>query len=235
MKKYIGLLVCFCLSFGLHAQGLIGAWERYSTSEHLKVKHVMVYTDGYYVLTAFNANTGEFVSTTGGSWEIEGDNMTEHIEFDSSNSDRVGTTISYSVSITDSKLKHIESNTTFTQIDNGTPGALQGAWLMSGRVKDGTVQSRDTTGPRKTMKILSGTRFQWIAFNIETKEFKGTGGGTYTTNNGKYTENIAFFSKDNSKVGLSLSFNFELIDGNWHHSGKSSKGDPIHEVWSIRD
>ena len=82
------------------------------------------------------------------------------------------------------------------------------------------------------MKILSGTRFQWIAYNTETKEFLGTGGGTYTTDNGKYTENIEFFSRDDSRVGASLEFDYEVKDGKWHHKGESSKGDPIYEIWS---
>ena len=84
------------------------------------------------------------------------------------------------------------------------------------------------------MKILSGTRFQWIAYNTETKEFLGTGGGTYTTEDGKYTENIEFFSRDATRVGTSLAFTFEIKDSNWHHSGLSSKGEPIYEIWSLR-
>ena len=84
------------------------------------------------------------------------------------------------------------------------------------------------------MKILSGTRFQWIAYNSDTGEFLGTGGGTYTTAKGVYTEHIEFFARDNSRVGAKLPFSFELKDGKWHHSGKSSKGDPIYEVWSTR-
>ena len=71
-----------------------------------------------------------------------------------------------------------------------------------------------------------------VAFNSKTKEFYGTGGGEYSAENGKYTENIQFFSRDNSRVGASLGFDFELKDGEWHHSGKSSKGDPIYEIWS---
>ena len=139
------------------------------------------------------------------------------------------------MAISDDVLKIVDNNIQFNRIDSGAPGKLQGAWLMSGRVMDGKTQLRDTSGPRKTMKILSGTRFQWIAYNTQTKQFMGTGGGTYTTIDGEYTENIEFFSKDDSKVGLSLKFNFELKDGKWHHSGSSSKGDPIHEIWSVRD
>ena len=85
------------------------------------------------------------------------------------------------------------------------------------------------------MKLLSGTRFQWIAYDTETKQFKGTGGGTYTTIDGKYTEMIEFFSKDDTKVGATLPFNYSLEKGKWHHSGKSSKGASIYEIWSIRE
>jgi hypothetical protein len=58
------------------------------------------------------------------------------------------------------------------------------------------------------------------------------GGGTYTAKDGKYIENITFFSRDDSRVGASLDFNYEVIDGEWHHSGLSSKGDPIYEIWT---
>ena len=89
-------------------------------------------------------------------------------------------------------------------------------------------------GPRKTMKILSGTKFQWIAYNTETGDFSGTGGGTYTTEGGKYTENIDFFSRDNTRVGASLKFDYELKEKKWHHRGLSSEGSPIYEIWSLR-
>ena len=59
----------------------------------------------------------------------------------------------------------------------------------------------------------------------------GTGGGIYTTKDGKYSEIIEFFSRDNSKVGSKLKFNYELINGEWNHKGFSSKGDPLHEIW----
>ena len=62
----------------------------------------------------------------------------------------------------------------------------------------------------------------------------GTGGGTYTTTNGVYSENIEFFSRDDSKVGLSLKFNYKLINNEWHHNGFSSEGDVINETWTLR-
>ncbi|HUH27075.1 membrane or secreted protein [Gelidibacter sp.] len=229
-------LICLFLSIITHAQNITGAWENLSTSENGdQLKTVLVFVDGYQVSTTFHAVTGEFVETHGGSWTLQGDVVTEKIEFDTDNPERVGTEISYKVKFADDGLELYDSKKKFTRIDDGQPGALEGAWLMSGRMVDGEAQTRDTSGPRKTMKILSGTRFQWIAYNTETKEFMGTGGGTYSTLNGDYTENIEFFSRDNSRVGMSLKFNYELIDGQWHHKGFSSKGDPINEIWSLRD
>ncbi len=128
------------------------------------------------------------------------------------------------------------NGTEFSRLDDGKPGKLFGAWLFSNRIRNGEMGTpRSADNPRKTMKILSGTRFQWIAYNTETKEFMGTGGGTFTTKDGKYIENIDFFSRDNSRVGASLEFDYELKGNDWHHKGFSSKGDPIYEIWSLRE
>tara|TARA_R110002073_G_scaffold279026_1_gene443025 strand:+ start:286817 stop:287479 length:663 start_codon:yes stop_codon:yes gene_type:complete len=219
----------------MKAQSFIGAWERYHTAENgQELKSIVVFSDEYQTITTYDAKTGKFIYSNGGSWKLEGEMMTEKVEFDTDNSERVGTEVSFKVVISDSTMEIVGSDMKYKRVDDGTPGKLAGAWLMSGRVRDGKTQARDTSGPRKTMKILSGTRFQWIAYNTETKQFLGTGGGTYTTINGEYTENIEFFSRDDSKAGLSLKFNYNLIDGKWHHSGLSSKGDPINEIWSER-
>ena len=236
MKKIIVLLICTFLSIGIKAQGLIGAWEGNHTGEKgEQIKSVVIFADGYQVITYYDAKTGEFIRTNGGTWKLIGDTVTERVEFDSSEPELVGSEVSFDVILKDSVMKIIGSDLIFKRIDNGEPGKLQGAWLMSGRIRNGETQVRDTSRPRKTMKILSGTRFQWIAYNTETKEFMGTGGGVYTTTNGEYTENIDFFSRDNSRVGASLKFDYSLVDGKWHHSGLSSKGEPIYEIWSERE
>lgn len=235
MKRIVFLLICISLSFGSRAQSFIGAWETQTTSENGEpLKNIVIFSEGYQVSTWFHAETGEFVKTNGGTWKLEGNTMTEKVEFDTNKAERVGIEVSFQVSISDTIMGIVGNALQWHRIDSGQPGELQGAWLMSGRIKDGKTEVRDTTKPRKTMKILSGTRFQWIAYNTETKEFMGTGGGTYTTINGKYTENIEFFSRDNSRVGRSLEFKYRIVEGNWYHSGLSSKGDPIHEVWSAR-
>lgn len=105
---------------------------------------------------------------------------------------------------------------------------------MAGRMTDEGVRRRDTSRPRKTMKFLQDGHFQWIAFNTETFQFFGSGGGFYTAQNGIYTENIEFFSRNNTSVGRVLPFQYSIKGVDWHHQGKSSKGDPMYEVWTQR-
>jgi len=234
MKKAILLVICLLSAAILAAQELEGAWVSIETyDEGVKIQYVTIISGDFISQAFYEKSTGEFKGTWGGKFSVKDDKITYTVEFASFDPELVGTSRKMVFTKVDDKLQ-IEDDKIWTRIDDGTPGELFGAWLISGRKRDGEIVQRDTSGPRKTMKILSGTRFQWIAYNTETKEFMGTGGGTYTTIDGKYTENIGFFSRDDSRVGASLEFNYELKDGDWHHSGLSSKGKPIYEVWSKR-
>lgn len=234
--KYLFLSLALMLFSGvIRSQSPVGAWEATTTNEHGdQVRIIAIFTDKYQSVAYYQADNGKFLRANGGSWSLEGTTMNETVEWDCTIPLRVGNTVSFEVEITENTLKEKGSDVVFNRLDKGSETKLAGAWLISGRKSDGEIQMRDTDRPRKTMKILSGTRFQWIAYNTETKEFMGTGGGTYTAKGGKYIENIEFFSRDDSRVGASLEFNYELKDGNWHHSGKSSKGDPIYEIWVPR-
>ena len=235
MKKIIVLIIyTFCI-ININAQNVIGAWERNHISEQGKnLKSIVIFSNGYQAISTYESESGKFIYSNGGTWNLKGDTMTEKVEFDTKNSDRVGSEVTFKIQITDSTLSIIGSDMKFKKLDDGSPGDLNGAWLMSGRVKDGKKQLRKTNGPRKTMKLLSGKRFQWIAYNTESKKFMGTGGGTYTTKNGVYSEKIEFFSRDNSKPGLTLKFDYEITNNEWNHKGLSSKGDPLHEIWISR-
>ena len=175
----------------------------------------------YLVVTEFNKTSGAFVKTYGGYYEIEGDSYQVSLEF---NSDFEKDSIK-SIELTkDNNWRNISK----------PKSMLQGKWVMSGRYNNGEFRTRDTNLPRKTMKVLINGFFQWIAFNTETFRFSGSGGGEYEAVDGKYIEKIQYFSRDDSRVGAELDFNYEVKEGNWHHSGLSSKGNPINEVWTLR-
>lgn len=236
MKICYTLLVLTFTFTCTFAQSLEGAWEHLTENESGDtIRSVVIFAGAYQAMATFNLSQGgAFIGTNGGKWQMEGRKITEWIEFDTQKPERVGTSRTFEVIYSADELSIVGSGQLWTRIDDGTPGALAGAWLISGRMENGEVVKRNTDVPRKTMKILSGTRFQWIAYNTQTGEFFGTGGGTYTTANGQYTETIDFFSRDNSRVGAVLSFDFSLQEGAWYHSGFSSKGDAIYEIWEKR-
>jgi hypothetical protein len=232
MKTIITLLL-LCASLSIQSQNLEGGWQSGSDENYI----AMIVAGKYFSAAVYNKKTGSYIGTCGGSWRIEKNQFIEVHEFNTMHPEWIGTEQKSEVTLKGNKLNFNtkDSNEAFTRIDDGKPGALAGAWLFTGRVTETGIEKR-TPGARRTMKILSGTRFQWIAYNVETKEFFGTGGGTYTSVEGKYTETIDVFSRDNSRVGAKLDFDFSLnAEGDWNHSGKSSKGDPINEIWSKRE
>lgn len=234
-----GFLVFLCFSFIQEAPpaSLQGAWQIDETANNKAITHILVISDKYFSWTTHEKSNGAFIMTKGGTLSQLGKKLQLTYEFHTADSTRVGQSeplklVQKGGSIA-LKGKDIPKGS-WMDLDKGKTTPLNGTWLFSGRKRDGEISRNSTDRPRKTMKILSGTRFQWIAYNTETKQFFGTGGGVYTAENGVYTENIGFFSRDNSRVGASLNFEFAIEEGDWIHSGKSSKGEPLYEFWSKR-
>lgn len=208
---------------------LTGAWQ----SKKGTIEQVAIFQDGYFSITLFDIANKKFIRTFGGSFSHSNEQLHAAIEFDTELTSEIGKLTHYTVKTDGNKLS-MDAGTgisEWTRTDNGT-GELAGNWRITGRMSNGSMQQIQK-GARKTLKLLSGTRFQWIAINPETKDFFGTGGGTYTFKDGKYTEHIEFFSRDNSRVGASLSFEGSVSGNVWTHKGLSSKGDPIHEEWTL--
>ncbi|ADR22727.1 hypothetical protein MATR_34270 [Marivirga tractuosa] len=229
MKTLIlGISVFLLTAFSYQkSNNLSGGWET-KTDEGLIGQWIMA--EKHFAVTFYKGN--EFKYTYGGSWKLTNNNRIQiTYGFHTDDKEKVGQTEEMDYTLDGKKLEI--KDLTWKRRDDNKPGELAGAWVITGRERNGEMNTM-TPGARKTMKILSGTYFQWIAYNSETGDFMGTGGGDYTTKNGKYTEIIKFFSRDRSRVGAELTFDYELKDGKWHHSGKSSKGDPIYEIWSDR-
>jgi len=230
---FVFLISTVTVTAQLRPADFIGAWER----EDHATRTTMICSDQFFAVSVYQVDNKKFIGTYGGRFRINAKKLIEQIEFNTMHPELVGTeTVIQLGSYKEGKLFVTEASNKFywNKVDDGTPGVLAGTWLITSRNVDGEKQSI-IPGARKTMKILSGTHFQWIAYNSETKEFFGTGGGTYNTVEGKYTESILFFSRDSSRVGAILQFDFVLAEDNWHHKGLSSKGDPIDEVWTKRE
>lgn len=229
MKRIWLLLFLMTASyFEIKAQQIQGAWKRDLDT----AVQVLTIVDNYFAVVTFDMAGKRFISTRGGTAFLEKGIMKGNIEFNTADKSEVGSVYSYSYGMKDRQFQlpiyGLEKG--WQKLDDASD-ALAGNWKIIGREQDGKMVEMKP-GSRKTIKILSGTRFQWAAINSETGDFFGTGGGHYSFENGRYTEHIEFFSRDASRVGASLSFDAALKNGDWHHSGLSSKGDRIYEVWT---
>lgn len=231
MRTCLILLLSFSSfrSGDANVNSLTGAWRMKDGT----VTHTLTIVDDYYSLTTFDVTNRKFIHTEGGPYRVVEDDMVNgEVEYNTSRKEGVGEAFGYTFTVKGDILSLYRNgkDERWERIDDGQ-GPLAGNWRITGRDQGGKMIEIKPAA-RKTIKILSGTRFQWAAINSETGEFFGTGGGTYNFKDGKYTEYIEFFSRDSSRVGMSLSFDGRVEGRNWFHSGKSSKGDPISEVWS---
>ncbi len=207
---------------------LDGAWKiSTGTTEQL-----LLIAGNYCMLTEYDKTNKKFISSLGGPFSINNGQISFKMHFNSADKNDVGNTYTGTYSITGNKLStSIDGdNQTWTRQDDGK-SELAGNWRITKRKVDNDMTEIPLRA-RRTLKLLTGKYFQWAAINIETGEFSGTGGGSYTFKNGKYTEHIEFFSRDNSRVGASLSFDGKVENNDWIHSGLSSQGAPIYEIWS---
>lgn len=206
---------------------LRGAWEGAGPEgSTLRV----LFVDGYAAATIFQPN--QFMVTFGGPYQATDETITVKQEFHSAEKAAVGQehTSSYRIEGTTLNVTADGESFSLKRLDDGS-GPLAGTWRITGRINEQGETSAMQRGPRKTLKLLTGGRFQWIAMNTETGEFSGTGGGSYTAKDGKYTETIEFFSRDDARVGKALTFDYTVDGGKWRHRGLSSTGGKVNEVW----
>ena len=215
MKKIILILIFITSTFSIYSQD-----EVYSYIEKDIVYRIII-DKNYFLMSSYKFNSNEFIKTIGGFYQKKEKRYIVDLEFNSNFSNDSLSKVEINKKSNWKKISLKEND-------------LQGKWLMAGRIRNGKERIRDLDRPRKTMKILINGYFQWIAFNTETFQFSGSGGGKYSTKNGIYSEKIEYFSRDNSRVGAKLKFDYKLKNEEWNHIGFSSKGDPMHELWVKR-
>jgi len=219
---------------------LNGAWRLVKTSDAQRTapEVVKIIADNSFTFADYDGKQKQFLGAGGGIIKQDKNTYTETLEYFTQDSSQVGTALTYKYTIKGNTLQLVSTQNnrkieeTWERIDAGTDAPLFGAWRIRERETKPGQMSVMQRGPRKTIKWLSGSRFQWAAINTQTKQFFGTGGGTYTLQNGKYTENIQFFSRDANRVGAQVTFDYEVKNNDWHHRGLSTAGNKIYEIWA---
>lgn len=215
MKKLVLALLILATAF---AQGQV--YQLTSGEENMEVQHRILMDSEYIIETIYQIDPPKFILTRGGYYKKEGNQLVADLEFNSN--------------FEKDSLAAFKWDKREWELQSSQAQVLDGKWLMGGRVKPEGEQRRDITRSRKTLKFLVDGYFQWTAYNTEGFKFFGSGGGAFTSKEGTYTEHIEYFSRDNNKAGMSLSFEYNRKGNDWYHKGKSSKGQPMHEIWTQR-
>ena len=229
------IIACFCAALlactpkvGSQLNSEQGAW----LLQHDGHSYKLLMADGYAMVAKYNISSRQFFETFGGPYRIENERLLMDVQFHTANKSLVGKQSTFEFDVDKNELEtDLSGSVKEWKRIGGNENALSGNWRITQIMRDGKMAEMPLRA-RRTLKLLAGNQFQWAAINIETGEFSGTGGGTYTYVPGSYVETIEYFSRDSTRVGASLPFNDTLRAGEWIHSGKSSRGEPIREVWS---
>jgi hypothetical protein len=225
----------FLLCVSLYAQPEPGVYMANENTAGGTRHHLLLISTNYLIHTAYESNPAQFLGTSGGFFEMQEDSLILKLEFHSDFAHINDTRFSWSYGYLEGKLILNGNEELPYSMEPRLEQELDGAWLFATRGPDTGQERRGDQTPRKTLKFLMDGYFQWIAYNTETFEFFGTGGGRYAAVDGNYIEMIQFFSRDDSRVGAELNFSFERKGNDWHHTGLNSKGEPLYEIWGIRD
>lgn len=225
------ILLCFSLVM-LHFQAKAQLGDGAYISQTGSSKNLILIKDHYLSFINYDDTNKHFGYTWGGVIQQRNDSIHATVEYDTKDADHIGKTINLYIKQQDGSVK-IKSSRFNGLFDRQIPITqdLDALWRITGRQQDSKMHEIPKAD-RKTIKILVDGYFQWIAINPVQKGFYGTGGGSYKFENNHYTEKIQFFSRDHTRVGQELHFSGKLENNQWHHSGKSSKGDDIYEIWS---
>lgn len=238
--KLISASILLLLTSSLVVYGQIptGIYTDTVQNNGSKTVHQVKINGDYFIYNQYEVDPAKFIKTVGGFFKIENtssqNTLVVQLEFNSDYEKDALKQLTIPFNMDGEKLQ-LHWNQKLA-LEPNTPAAqdLDGAWLFATRGPDKGQERRGEENSRKTLKLLMDNTFQWVAYDTESFRFSGTGGGSYTSLDGIYTEHIEFFSKDDTRVGAQLNFNYNIKGKDWHHTGKNSKGEPMYEIWSKR-
>ncbi|WP_339713755.1 hypothetical protein [uncultured Kriegella sp.] len=229
------LFVCLLTSaVSVKAQISPGVYHTEQESDGQMIHHEIKLNSNYFVYTSYTTSPPNFIKTVGGFYTVKNDILKVNLEFNSDYETNGATQLALPYAMKGRNLVLQTADELTFELSAKIEQDLDGQWLFATRGPDKGQERRGEENSRKTLKFLMDGHFQWIAYDTKTFKFSGTGGGSFTSKNGVYTETISYFSKDNSRVGASLKFNYRIKNGDWHHTGKNSKGEPMYEIWAKR-
>lgn len=230
MKIFFLGLIAF-ISQSTLCQNLDGSWELLQKNGKSVSENTIRIYEGDYFMEASKEGDYKVTNAKGGRYTQTSSDYSEEYDFNTSEENLIHTAKKFKISVNKDTLQLNAGNQSSTWLRiSSAINKLSGIWVLKGTKENGKL-TFELPKDQICLKIVSGDKFQWVTFNPETGELVATGGGASYAQYNVYLENIDFFSKDEIMVGASLSFEYQLENGQWYHRGTSSEGKPLYEIW----
>src|SRR5678816_167364 len=89
-----------CIRDSMMIDELTGAWLHKGSNE----EQLLLFVDGYHTHTVYNKAGKNFIETSGGAYNIKGNQLHLIIEFNTVDSEQTGQTLAYSYVVTGDEL-----------------------------------------------------------------------------------------------------------------------------------
>lgn len=215
-------------------------WTNYG-QEIIYEKHL---TKDHFVWYKFDKKREVLLGMGGGTYKVSNGQYVEDIQFFyPPGSSELGQSIPFDLKITDGIWMHkgyakeyefdpesgdfivvdsskIEERWIPTNSSINQENVVMGTWDLDSYLDDKQGDFIEYPKYVEYIKLITPTHFTWIYFNNEKDEIYAAGSGTYTFNNGTYSETIKMIHPSNSgQLGETISFNSKLNNKKWKHSG----------------
>lgn len=194
-----------------------------------------IYTGGRFAFIYFDTKTGKFQGAGGGTYTVDNSKFSEKLEYFSWDSTAVGTSQTFDFKIegnrfiqsgllNSEKYKDYEIKEVYEKVEDGISAAkskhpLIGVWnIESAQYGPEKTDIQKVYG--KVIKIITPGHFVTAFFNPDTKQFNGSGFGTWKVEGNNYTEKVLMFSWDDTMVNTEPKFTWEVKNNKFHQRGK---------------
>lgn len=182
-----------------------GAWQ-YVNGD---IVETMIIQKGYFSKACYDQATHKFINARGGKCSFDENSLKYNLEFDTEDRNAVKNVEEYAYSTeSNGRVMRLDGKD-WIRIDGGygSQPALGGIWKTMSQFSSSA----------KTLQILSGKRFQRFDIDPDKAEFYNTIGGSYSFNDGIYTEIIEFASADTTEIGHVRSYESQIEKNIWRY------------------
>jgi hypothetical protein len=209
---------------------MVGTWRHNAENGQLKLK---LLTPTHFLWVDFNERNHMVTSSLGGTYSVNNDVYTEHIQFQSGvENDYTGTDANFETTVDQKKLHIKGTDNSYDEVwDRQGDASVNSAYMAE--IDDMQEKMVGTwklegSGDHVKLKYITPTHYTWVEFPNDDSKVIAVRGGTYTLKDNVYTESLDYQMKDDDVIGKKYSFEVDTDGDVMHVHGVNNS---YNETW----